>query len=189
MKRWHKRLAIGAVITIGLMPAAASAVDILMPAVLLPDLCSPLGGCLTWTHSTELLQVQQLLATIENLKASPNIGTTIAIVRGEIPEIQAAVAAAPPVHVGDVAAATATAQVPAVNAQIAASGDAAAAGTGTLCIQQATAAQTTTIASEVAKTNQIHETEIGQAVAVQNGFVTDLVDEFGPTASIDPELE
>jgi hypothetical protein len=183
---WRKRLVITAAITIGLTPAVASAVDIVIPTVLqlIPDICESITGCdVTYTNAAKAIQIEQLLGTIENLKASPNILTTIGTIRGEIPAIKAAVAAATPVHVGDAAADAAFAQSEADDKAAWMAGNSIAACTGDLCAIQADATVNGQTASNTAKANVLHEQDSAQAVNVQNAFAGHLVDEFGPAAT------
>jgi hypothetical protein len=180
MKRLHKRLVIAAAITIGLLPAAAAALDLTIPA-LLPDLC--FVSCVTWTHSTTLLELENVLAAAENLKAAKNIGEVIAIVRGQIPAITAAADASPPMAQGTASSTTAAAQVPTVDAQITAAGNAAVACTGALCVEQAQAAQLATIASEAAKANALHAADVKQQAARDSDTVDHIVEE-----SVDAEF-
>ena len=105
MKKWTKRLAVTTAILIGITPAGICSAAILIPPIV-PDICL-FGGCITFTNSTALVDLEQLIGTIQNLEAARNIGGVISIVRGEIPALMNAVAAAPPVHVAEAAASTA----------------------------------------------------------------------------------
>ena len=184
MKLWHKRLAVGVVVTMGLMPAVVRAMITILPAALLvPDICLPVVGCITWTHSTELLQFQQVLAAIENLKLSPNAMTSIQMINGDIPTIRAAAAAAAPTHVGDAAAAAAQAQADADSKAAWMAGSGAADCTGALCAIQSDASVNMQTANNTAKANELHEQDKAQEVNVDNAFAGELTTEFGPGAT------
>ena len=70
---WRKRLIITAAIMVGLTPAVAGAVDIVIPTALqlIPDICASLTGCdITYTDAAKFTELEMLKGLIENLTAT-----------------------------------------------------------------------------------------------------------------------
>ena len=116
MKR--KVVAIGAAVAVavGGTITTARALDLAVPATLIPDLC--FVSCITWTHSQMLVNIQMLLGQIQNFK---NIGT-IAGAQGAIQQVGTIIEeanAAPPEKQGNSAANQVIVTAPATQTRIA----------------------------------------------------------------------
>jgi hypothetical protein len=111
----RRLVAIGAAVAVAAAPLTARAINFTLPPIL-PDLCL-LGGCVTWTHSELLLEIQQYLAMVQNFK---NIGN-IAGAQGAVQQVIGIITeanAAPPQKQGNSAANQVIVTAPATQTRI-----------------------------------------------------------------------
>ena len=67
---WRKRLVITAAIIVGLMPANAGAINVVIPGLLqlIPDICASLTGCdITYTNATKATELEILQGVIDGV--------------------------------------------------------------------------------------------------------------------------
>lgn len=157
----NKRVTVAALVFgVAAAPVVAKASLNLTPLMLLPDICA-FHVCIQFTHSAALMQVQQLLATAENLKRLSG-SEMLGELQGQARAIWLRSHTGSPLRIGSSAAAQADAQTQAVDAHISAAGSAARSATGSLAAAQAQALYLDTIAIEATKANELHAAQMEQ---------------------------
>jgi hypothetical protein len=181
VKRKFVAVVAGCLLAVGGYQSSARALGFPPLPPIIPDIC--VFTCITWTHSTLLLDIEQYYAMVQNLSNVHDLaglyGEAVAVA-GLIQVDQAA----PPMEQSDDAAAAAIFKAKEDAAKQQWMEGQGAAADGNQQQQQIENGHLAAIDSNTSETNLLWSTQVSQQKARDQDAIANYLDEFGPTSTV-----